>query len=321
MKISILIPVYNAADSLPEALASIEAQNFDAEVEVIAVNDCGTDGSLAILEKYKSTSRHSVLIINQDRNYGVAEARNKALDATTGDYICWLDADDALSPDALSCIAQHKGADIIGFDWTLNAPGGSRYMRQPDCSTVEDALKALLGGTLRWNLWLFATKRELFCGVRFTPGLNMGEDMTATVRTLIKADNFAQIHKPLYIYRQTSTSISKTMSEENLRQTCGNVGIAEQALMNSKYKHLEIPYLDLLKLNAKLPLLVSTDKNDYLRWSECYPEASRSIMKNEHLPMRTKILQKAASKKMWMAVRLYNKLVYGILYKALLCRG
>jgi len=321
MKISVLIPVYNAASSLSAALSSIEVQNFGGTVEVVAVDDCSSDGSLEILEKYKASSRHEVKIIRQNENSGVAAARNAALDAATGDYFCWLDADDTLNPDMFRTINDNSGADIIGFDWILSTSAGSRYMRQPDCETIEEALKALFGGTLRWNLWLFATKRGLFEGVRFIPGMNMGEDMTATLRTIIKAGKFVQVHKSLYIYSQTQASISKSMSDENLRQTCANVALAEEALKQSEYSYLEVPYLDLLKLNAKLPLLVSTDKNDYLRWLNCYPEASRSIMRNGHLPLRTKLLQKLASKKMWTAVLLYNKTVYGKLCKSLLYRG
>ena len=325
MRVSVIIPVYNAAGTLPDALESIRRQSWD-EIEICAVNDAGTDGSLRILEEFKTrfeeNPKRKLKIISHDRNQGVAAARNTALDAVTGEFICWVDADDRMGGNAVEKalrVFNDSGSDIVGWDWTLNSSDGNRYMRQPDCTGVEEALKALMGGTLRWNLWLFMARKELFDDIRFTPGMNMGEDMMAVIRIFLKARRFGQIHEPLYSYRQTGSSVSRTRTESNLHQVCANLDLAEKALEESDYSYLAEPYISLLKLNVKLPLLVSQDKNDYLRWLECYPEANDAIMLNRHLPMRTKILQKMAAGRMWFPVRLYNKLVYGIFYRLMLC--
>jgi len=325
MKISVIIPVFNAAATLQSSLDSILKQSWE-NIEICAVNDASTDSSLAILEEFKNkferNPKRQIKIISQNSNRGVAEARNTALDAITGDLICWVDADDTINPAAIEKAAmriQDDNADIVGWDWTLSSPNGDRYMRQPDCQTIEEALKALMGGTLRWNLWLFMAKKEIFNDIRFNPGMNMGEDMMAILKSFLKAKAFSQIHESFYTYRQTESSLSKRMSEENLSQVCHNLDVAEEALLKSEFAHLAEPYISLLKLNVKLPLLVSVDKNEYIRWINCYPEANAAIMQNNHLPLRTKLLQWMASRKMWCAVKLYNRLVFGLIYKLMLC--
>jgi len=325
MKVSIIIPVYNASSTLLSTLKSIENQSW-RDIEVVAVDDCSKDNCVDILEafrdEFEAEGDRSLSVIRHNHNQGVAAARNTALDAITGDVVCWVDADDWIEPTAIEkavSLFEDNATDVVGWDWTLSSPTGSRYMRQPDCSSPEDGLKALMGGTLRWNLWLFIVRRELWADVRFMPGMNMGEDMMAMIRVFLNSKKFVQIHEAFYTYLQTDASISKTMTDRNLMQVCANLDKASEAILDSPYKHLAKPYLDLLKLNVKLPLLVSLDKNDYLRWFECYPEANEAIMLNTHLPLRTKVLQKMAAMKLWGGIRCYNKLVYGVLYKLLLC--
>lgn len=325
MKISIVIPVYNAQNTLPKALGSIACQEIE-EIEICAVNDCSTDDSSKILssfkEKFEQKPGNFMKIISHNERRGVAAARNTALEAFTGDYVTFLDADDQFKSDAISSMAQaiqSFSPDIVGWDWELSSPSGKRTLEQARCLDVEDALKSMLSGTLRWNLWLFLIKRELFQDFRFVPGLNIGEDLFALISCLTKSESFVQIHKPLYVYSQTGSSISKVMTQDNLIQSMKNVQLAQNVLDASAFSYLSDPYFDFLKLAIKQPLLVSVDKNDYIRWSNCYPEASRSIFRNTRQAFRTKLLQFLASKKMWFAVWLYNKLVYGLIYKFLLC--
>jgi hypothetical protein len=77
--------------------------------------------------------------------------------------------------------------------------------------------------------------------------------------------------------------------------------------------------INYLKLNIKLPLLISENKSQYQKWLTWFPEANDFVMENKTLPLRTRLLQLAAVKKQFWYIKLYNKvvirLVYGILYK------
>jgi glycosyltransferase involved in cell wall biosynthesis len=90
-KISIIVPVYNTAKYLPRCLNSIIGQTY-TNLEIILVNDGSTDNSLMIIKEYAAKdTRINVIDIN---NGGQGRARNKGLDACTGDYIMFCDSDD-----------------------------------------------------------------------------------------------------------------------------------------------------------------------------------------------------------------------------------
>jgi len=95
MKVSIVIPVYNAEKYLSECLDSALNQTYD-NLEILAINDGSTDKSLEILEKYSD----NIKIISK-QNGGAASALNVGINSATGEWIKWLNADDILYPDAV----------------------------------------------------------------------------------------------------------------------------------------------------------------------------------------------------------------------------
>lgn len=101
MKISVIIPVYNAQDSIFRCLDSVRNQTFCVDYEVIVINDGSTDASLHTIEQYKSKYPDFNLIVITKLNGGVASARNRGLQRATGDYIALLDSDDAWIPEKI----------------------------------------------------------------------------------------------------------------------------------------------------------------------------------------------------------------------------
>lgn len=94
--VSIIIPVYNKAKFVDETLESALSQTYP-HIELVLINDGSTDGSLEILETYKSEFPDKIILIDQ-MNGGVSKATNAGIQASKGDYIQFLDADDLLSP-------------------------------------------------------------------------------------------------------------------------------------------------------------------------------------------------------------------------------
>lgn len=101
-KISILMAVYNAAPYLRESIESIRRQTFK-EWELIAIDDASTDDSRAILSNYAEADPR-IRLISLLHNGGQGKARNEGLRQAQGDYICFVDSDDCLAPDALQKI-------------------------------------------------------------------------------------------------------------------------------------------------------------------------------------------------------------------------
>ena len=119
MKVSAVIPVYNAEGTIAAAVESALAQRFDGGFEVIVVNDGSTDGTRAVLEKFGAR----IAVIDQPRQ-GVSAARNAGIKAAAGEYVALLDADDEWTEDKLaktvqvleqnaSCVAVFSDASVV----------------------------------------------------------------------------------------------------------------------------------------------------------------------------------------------------------------
>lgn len=317
MKVSIILPVYNAEATLPKCLESIHEQTY-RNIQLVAVDDCSTDVTLTLLKHFKEESGIDTTIVHHEKNRGVAIARNTGLDIATGDYICWIDADDWLEPDAISKMMYAIGkSDILGFDWILEQYG-SRYMRQADWSTPLEAMKAMMKGIMRWNLWMFMAKRSLFeeNNIRFKCGQDMGEDMLVTFKLMMAAKDGVQLHKALYHYMAPGdTSVSHSMGEKQRNEVTKNLEALTSKIDESRYRNELLPLINNLKLFIKRPLLVTGQKADLCTWSEWMPEANREAICSSELPFHTKWLQRMAALNIWFGVKLYYIIVYRILKK------
>ena len=326
MRISVIMPVYNAARTLPESLESIRLQSF-RDFELIFVEDGSTDASVEMLEAFAASADFPCHIVSQLHNMGVAAARNRGVAAACGEYLAFVDADDRIEPQALETAvraldASDEPVDILGWDWTLGFEKNGRDMRQADYDTPLKALKNLTGGTMRWNLWLWLVRRELLLenGIRFIDGANMGEDMMVMLKAFSCARKVIQLHEPLYRYNAGSpTSISRQFSPERRAEISTNLAEAERFLLAGPYADEMAEYINHLKLFLKLPLLISADKENYETWYSWFPEANGSAMKNKALPLRTRLLQGMAARRCWGGVKSYYlliyKFVYGIIYR------
>lgn len=318
MIISVIIPVFNAEATLPDTLRSIAGQSF-RDFEVIFIDDASTDGSPAVMEQFAVESGFPVQIIRQMENRGVAAARNCGLDAANGDWLAFVDADDTLEPTALETAisAISTEVDIIGWDWTLGFEKNGRYMRQADYTTPLQALQNLMGGTMRWNLWLFLLRRELIeeNNIRFIDGANMAEDMQFMIKSFCAANHTIQVHEALYRYNALSnSSISRQFSDERRAEISTNLEEATSAVIRSPYAETLAPFIQYLKLFLKLPLLIGSDRNNYQLWYNWFPESNDFATSNKALPLRTRLLQGMAARRLWWGVRLYYYLIYKFVY-------
>lgn len=326
--VSVIVPVYNAEGTLQRTLTALRSQTYRL-IEIIFVNDCSTDQSLYLLEQFAASTRAEGVIvckvISHQRNQGVSVARNTGLEHATGELICYVDADDSIQADAIErCVVQlqQSGADIVYFHWRLSFDEFERKMQQPYCATPLDAIKAMLAGTMRWNLWLFMARRKLYevNMIRFIPGANMGEDLLVTIKLLVNAHKISLLDRYLYSYKKDNTeSLTRTYSQKHMREVEININAVADYLKTSRFRNDIGLGIDFLKLNIKLPLLVTGSRGDYMCWTEWFSASDKYVLRNKKLPMRTRLLQWFAWKRQFWVVKLYYavilRFVYGVLYK------
>lgn len=325
--VSVIVPVYNAAETLNVCLDSIYGQTY-SHMELVIVDDCSKDNTLEVVSCYvKESPRRDITVrlLKHEQNLGVAASRNTALGAASGEYLCYVDADDWIEPEMISTLvaaAEKEQADIVGADWLLSLDKKERYMSQRGFSTPKDALRNMMCGVMRWNLWLFLVKRSLYekNGIMFLPGLNMGEDMMVTMRLFMKAEKVVYLPMAFYHYRKVNAAaVSNGFSERQVFEVTENLKRVEMAISDCKCGDDLSDYLNYLKQFIKLPLLMTDDETEYERWGKWFPESDPFIISTPMLSLRTKFIEYAAYRKWYFVLKIYHRLVYkvfyGIIYK------
>ena len=105
LRVSVVMPVYNAADTVAQSMRSVLAQTH-AGVELVVVDDCSHDGSAVVIDRIASNDSR-VVTLRLPCNGGVAAARNAGIEAASGDYIAFLDSDDWWHPRKLEIQLAH----------------------------------------------------------------------------------------------------------------------------------------------------------------------------------------------------------------------
>lgn len=230
--VSIIIPVYNGADYLREAIDSALAQTYP-NIEVIVVNDGSTDGGMTeeIALSYGEKIRYF-----RKENGGVSSALNRGIREMTGEYFSWLSHDDVFYPDKtavqVACLRDFGGGVILYGDYDLIDQGsqfvGARRVRQTAPGTIYFAL--IMEGAV--NGCTVLVPRSCFAEVGvFDEKLRTSQDFDMWFRLAGKY-GFRHIAKPLFKSRihpgQGSLTIASHLAEQNvlyinaLREVAGN---------------------------------------------------------------------------------------------------
>lgn len=129
MKVSIIIPVYNVAPYIKRCLDSVAAQTYTGDMECILVDDCGKDDSVKLAKEWidSYTGRTKFFLLSHTTNQGQSAARNTGLKAASGDYIFFLDSDDAITPECIESLAsfaaKYPDVDFVQGQTVNNAQG------------------------------------------------------------------------------------------------------------------------------------------------------------------------------------------------------
>ena len=159
IKVSIIMPVYNAERYLDETLQSVYAQNFK-DHELIAIDDGSEDSSLYILEKYKDKINNITIVSNV--NSGVSKTRNQGIEMAKGEYVCFVDSDDILHEEYLNNLyrpIKFYGADIsycnyCPFYEKINFKKGEEAtLDKLDIDDGVDGFDYVMGQGLGISLW------------------------------------------------------------------------------------------------------------------------------------------------------------------------
>ena len=224
MKVSVVIPVYNAERFLRFPLDSVLAQTH-SDWECICVDDGSTDGSGAILDEYAAKDARFRVV--HQANGGEGSARNAGLDLATGELVAFLDADDAWHPESLrlfSAARERTGADVIRYGWRYVGSHSEAFEPLPPEKVRIEQVDFTLRreSTIRFCALGAATVvARAACGdIRFSP-LTQGADLVYVLDCLLRSRKVAYVDAPLLHYLTHPGQISRRVSRGLLEGSCG----------------------------------------------------------------------------------------------------
>lgn len=220
VKISIIIPVYNAEEYLDRCLHSVLDQEFPS-FEVILVDDGSTDSSPLICDRYSGTDPRFLTI--HQKNSGVSAARNAGLNLAQGEYVMFLDSDDALLPYALDALVDHLGGEDV-----VVGGYGAFIEGVPSKEVKPAATKSYKGNDYQYffqdNLlrncelldspWAKLFRKKAVGDTRFCVDLNYAEDKLFVFEVLAKSSSVLAVSSAVYGYYMHAGSLGSDISSD-----------------------------------------------------------------------------------------------------------
>ncbi len=206
MKYSVIIPIYNAAETLHRCLDSLVSQ-LREDTELLLVNDGSTDASLEICDEY--AARFPQIRLFSKENGGVSSARNLGLQQAQGEYVLFVDSDDAVDKNYFTVLDSALRDEPALLMFGVQLVGGKRkegrasLSRDFFCQNSE-CVSALAGALRRQEFNLITTKafrRDVIESnlIRFEECLDIGEDKVFSLSYAVQINQVRGISDKLYL--------------------------------------------------------------------------------------------------------------------------
>lgn len=237
MKISVVVPVYNAQNSIERCVQSIAMQSL-RDIEILLINDGSTDNSQALCDRL--ASKDGRIRVFSIENSGPATVRNLGIDNAKGEYLAFCDDDDFIEPDALKYMYENIGDnDVLCCGLIFDYEGKSQRAVLPDCDTLDSvSLQSLKNRNLLDTMCNKLYKAEFIRqnGIRLPDG-ELYEDTAFNQSLFLCSPKAKFCKKAFYHYMQKSTqSITRRYNESKqrlMRQRAGELLLLEQKLGGS----------------------------------------------------------------------------------------
>lgn len=280
-QISIIIPCYNAEDTIDRCLKSIIAQTY-SNFEVIIIDDGSTDRSIEVLNKYVSEDSRIHLI--KQENHGPSSARNLGIKHSTGDYIVFVDIDDYIDPTHLNDYFQYGvNADSLNVQgFTAIREDGSTQIYKTEYSPHEYPIDEGLsiGRMLHFGFpWCKLYRSDIIKqnNIAFIESLRFKEDLIFLLHYLKHCKSIRLIPSASYKAVESSNSLShKKQSPDSLLTTYEIIikALPEQSQYTT----------DFLRLNTQEVLTAIYTFNATASERRKFLQRLKSIISNNWLP-------------------------------------
>ncbi|EGF1229169.1 glycosyltransferase family 2 protein [Campylobacter jejuni] len=206
-KISIILPTYNVEPYIERALQSCINQTFE-DIEIIVVDDCGSDKSIEIAKDYANKDER-IKIIHNEKNLGLLRARYEGVKVANSLYIMFLDPDDYLELEACEEVSKYldQNNDLVCFNYNTNFE--KKYFFINKNYNIDEYLKFLAkkivdANLYNWNMWtrVFQKQKYLktFEKIKINFKLTMAEDALFVALYYLECKYIITLDKSLVNY-------------------------------------------------------------------------------------------------------------------------
>ena len=200
-KVSVIIPVHNSEKYIKDCIDSVIHQSY-SNLEIIVVDDASNDSTISII---KNISDKRIKLVSLKENVGVALARNKGIEVSTGELICFLDSDDYWYPNKIQKqldFIHDKAFIYSSYEYLHN--GNTHRIHIPLSLTYEEALKntTIFTSTVMFNMNVLS-KEDIYM-----PNIRLGQDTATWWKVLKKGIIAYGIDEVLSVYRVEGKSLS-----------------------------------------------------------------------------------------------------------------
>ena len=216
MKLSVIVPVYNGEGYIKKCLISLVSQTY-LNLEIIVVNDGSTDDTLEIVNKLKEEYQQKEIIIINKINEGLPQARKTGVEAASGEYIGFVDADDWIESnyfEDLMRAAENNNAEMICAGFSQDFSNSYLQYKNPSGVKIIDSEEAVKLLHERKGVYQYAWnkiyKKDILEQVNFPQKNLIGEDYAIVSQILQIVNNVGLVNNSGYHYVVLSDSMSHT---------------------------------------------------------------------------------------------------------------
>lgn len=211
VKVSIIVPVYNAAKSLERTMPSLLKQTLQ-EVEIILVDDCSSDNSSELCELLAKEHAHKIKLYRHNEQKGPGAARNTGIQHARGEFLGFVDSDDIASPEMFqklyeAAVLNQAQVSVCGYTYK------SKHKEVVTVPQNTESLFSLNRKTFS-NVWnkLFSASFIRLHDIKF-PHTSCAEDMAFVFKCALRRPKLAVVQESLYTYLHNFGSVSFNMNK------------------------------------------------------------------------------------------------------------
>lgn len=243
-KISVIMPVYNSALYIGEAIESIINQTLGTDsIQLIIVNDGSTDNSAEIIRAYKD--KLPCITYIEKENGGVASARNEALKHIEGKYTAFLDPDDTVSTDTYERVISffeenYDKTDVVSYPIYFFGTREGAHPLNDKFNGEDRVLDLMEAGEFQLHITSSVIKSEIARKITFKP-LVTSEDAEALLRLLIDTPRLGIVSGARYNYRKHEVSLINTAQDKREWYLAHLDGYFKSVIDYAREKYSKIP--------------------------------------------------------------------------------